>query len=383
LDSPTRDAVVICPAGDNPWIAEHRLLGLTVDDRLLRTLERAGVQRIVFLGDGPRPVSAGSSITFVDRPATDADTFLLLAADTVLDPRFVDEEATIPAELPLRRLPSSEWDAAAAEGGEHWLARLGAGEARAGKGYALRVTDDVSARAAERALMLSLYKDQDGVISRHLNRKISTFISRRLARTSVRPNHVTAVVFLVGVCSGPLAYLGTYLGFAAGAFCYWFSAVLDGCDGELARLKYLGSPLGAWLDTVVDDLVCFSYVVGMYLALARGADHPGWLWLGAGGVAFYLLTILPRYYIMAARLGSGDYQKLAKKARPASGSAIARLALAIRDVIFRTDFLPFYALVTAAVGFVPAFAVPFALGSAASAVDTLITLATYRPQSRK
>jgi len=231
---------------------------------------------------------------------------------------------------------------------------------------------------AEDVLLASLVKPTDGVISRNLNRKISMFFSRRLARRDVSPNHVTLVVFLLGIASGPLAYRGTYEGFVVGGFCYWFSAVLDGTDGELARLKYLGSALGAWLDTITDDVVCLSYVVGVYLALARDVDQPHYKWFGIVGTTFFLATVLPRYYLMARESGSGDYQKMAADVRPEDRGLLSRIALTLRDVVFRTDFLPFYAFMTAIFGVVPAFALPFAVGAVASSVDTLMSFLAYR-----
>jgi phosphatidylglycerophosphate synthase len=240
-----------------------------------------------------------------------------------------------------------------------------------------RVAGPEDLREAETILLRALVKAADGVISRHVNRKISLFLSRRLSRTGVLPNHVTAVVFLVGAASGPLAFfVGGYAGFALGALCYYLSAILDGCDGEISRLKYQGSPLGAWLDTVVDDTVCLSYLLGIYPRLALDAGGAFWWWVGGFGVLFYLLTVLPRYWIMATRLKSGDFQKLAAKRKPEAKelTAFGRAVQAVRNVIFRTDFLPFYAFVTAAVCFVPAFALPFAVGSIASAVDTAMTI---------
>ena len=116
-----------------------------------------------------------------------------------------------------------------------------------GAGYQVlsSATDRV---AAEDLLMGSLVKDADGIISRNINRKISCFISRRLAGTSIHPNQVTAIVGLIGFAAFPFAMQGTWQGFALGGLCYYVSAILDGVDGELSRLKHLGSPLGAWLE---------------------------------------------------------------------------------------------------------------------------------------
>jgi phosphatidylglycerophosphate synthase len=240
----------------------------------------------------------------------------------------------------------------------------------------VRTGDDLP--PAETLLLRALVKPADGVVSRRLNRRISTSITRRLVRLPLEPNHVTAVVFAIGVLSGPFAGAGTYLGFALGGFCYWFSAVLDGCDGEISRLKYLGSPLGAWLDTVVDDLVGLSWLLGMYWGLHRGAAHPWWLWIGAGAIGCFLLTIGPRYWLFATRVGAGDHQQLAARTRPRDSGLVARVGLFFRDVVFRTDFLPFAGMVTAACGVVQVFAAAFAAGSIAGVIDTVVTLVRVR-----
>ena len=273
--------------------------------------------------------------------------------------------------LPLENEPAGDGVVAA-------LGGPGTVETRAMDGRWRRVAGDGDVRDAESLLLRGLVKPADGIVSRNINRRISTSLSRHLARRTVRPNHVTAVVCAIGVCAGPLAWLGTYAGFALGGLCYYVSAILDGCDGELARLKHLGSPLGAWLDTVVDDLVGLSWLVGMYLGLARGPSPLAWWVMGGVAVPAYLLTVLPRYYLFATGLGAGDLQKLAAASRSADPRGFARVVWAVRDVVFRTDFLPFAAFVTAAVGLVPVFAVPYAAGSVAAFADTVGTVARFR-----
>jgi phosphatidylglycerophosphate synthase len=377
-----RLALVICPGEEEGENIRRELLGLSVGERLLLALERAGVTHVAFTGGAARPQSTRSALQVIrpDAPPESVSEFYLLPADLVFDPRLLAPSADLAETLPIKRLPIAGWREAASNPDQALLS-LGTGAADAGQGVAIRVTDGQAARAAEQSLVRLLHKPTDGLISRHLNRKISTFISRRLARFDITPNQITVGVFLVGVMAGPFAFQGTWAGFAIGGLCYWLSAVLDGCDGEIARLKYRSSPLGAWLDTVVDDIACLSYITGLYIGLSRGAGGALWLYIGAAAVLFFLLTVLPRYYIMAKRSGSGDYQKLAKATRPGEKSGISRLLLKLRDVVFRTDFLPFSGMVTAVVGYPEVFAVPFALGAVASSVDTIWTLARYNPKS--
>ncbi len=51
------------------------------------------------------------------------------------------------------------------------------------------------------------------------------------------------------------------------------ASVIDGCDGEVARLKHLSSPRGAWLDTVLDRYA--DMAVALAITLAFAAAHPG------------------------------------------------------------------------------------------------------------
>ena len=60
--------------------------------------------------------------------------------------------------------------------------------------------DDLLTRdEAERRLFVSLTKESDGFVSKHINRHISKMISRRLMKTDVSPNHVTAAALMIGL----------------------------------------------------------------------------------------------------------------------------------------------------------------------------------------
>ncbi len=369
--------LIICGDDYHKFSTDHSLLGLTIGQRLFYSLRAGGITNIAFIGPGKRPrVERGGLKTMdVEELRSTGENFIAVPSDLVFNPVLLSNPDAIPKNYPIRYFNCGEWNKVA-DLSDGWPNGWQNGTDR---NFAIRVIDRESAILAERALLRSLGKRADGVISRNINRKISTTISRHLAPYPIRPNHITTAVFLIGIISGPLAWQGTYSGFAGGAFCYWLSAVLDGCDGEISRLKYQGSALGAWLDTIVDDLVCLSYVTGMYMALARNAESSFWSWCGGFALIFYLITLLPRYYIMAYRLGSGDYQKIAEKLRSTKDAKLSKFIQGCRDVIFRCDFLPFYAMSTAFIGFVPAFALPFAVGTIITAIDTMVTLFTYSP----
>jgi phosphatidylglycerophosphate synthase len=52
--------------------------------------------------------------------------------------------------------------------------------------------------------------------------------------------------------------------------------VLDGCDGELARVRFQQSAIGEWLDTLVDDGLNLALVAALGIGVSRfrGAAWP-------------------------------------------------------------------------------------------------------------
>ena len=242
--------------------------------------------------------------------------------------------------------------------------------------YAVRSARDI--RRVEDFLLATLVKKADGVVSRSINRKISLSITRRLMRTVVTPNQIAALVLLIDIFSGHVIGLGGgYGGIAMGGQLYYAAAVLDGCDGELSRLRFQGTPYGAWLDTVVDDTVGLSYVAGPYYYLSNQAAV--WGWVGCTAIFFYLLTLALRYYVMAFFLGSGDYQKLSGlKPRSTSAGVFSRAVRMLEDTVCRTDFIPFAAFVTALPHCSEVFAGLFMLGCIGSAFDSIVTFLSMR-----
>jgi CDP-L-myo-inositol myo-inositolphosphotransferase len=47
-------------------------------------------------------------------------------------------------------------------------------------------------------------------------------------------------------------FLGGYINLAIGAIMTQISSIVDGCDGEIARLKFAATDFGGWFDAVLD-----------------------------------------------------------------------------------------------------------------------------------
>jgi len=113
--------------------------------------------------------------------------------------------------------------------------------------------DDASAvERAERAMLASLPKLGDGPVSRHLNRPLSTRITRHLVKLDFTPNQISFFCFALCLFAAGLFALGGALTLAIGGVLAQAASILDGCDGEVARLRLEESDFGGWFDAVLD-----------------------------------------------------------------------------------------------------------------------------------
>ena len=114
------------------------------------------------------------------------------------------------------------------------------------------VDDEKTFQKAERCLIDKLKKPSDGPISRYLNRPLSTKITEYLIKTDITPNQISVFSFILSLISSTLFFLGSYITLLAGGVLAQISSIIDGCDGEVARLKYTESDFGGWFDAVLD-----------------------------------------------------------------------------------------------------------------------------------
>jgi phosphatidylglycerophosphate synthase len=131
-----------------------------------------------------------------------------------------------------------------------------------------------SRRAAEDALFTTLGRSGDGWFTRVFDRRLSRALTRRLLPLGVSPNAVTLVSISIGITGGLCFALGTPAAATVGALLFLASTIIDGCDGELARLTFRESRLGARLDLVGDNVVHVFLFGGIALGLYRRSHDP-------------------------------------------------------------------------------------------------------------
>jgi phosphatidylglycerophosphate synthase len=241
--------------------------GLPVVLRQVLTLQDAGIEKIDSVHN-PGPA-------------------LVARAGCVWHPALIKRLARLPTE-PSRVLVVGAGDAATYVCDEqHVAAVIAAMEAdkdvplertnvalRPGE-FAVCPRTDAERREATRLLLRSLEKPSDGIVSRHLHRPVSRTVTRWLLPTSITPNAMTLVAALFGLAALPFAFRGGYWSVLIGAALFETQNILDGCDGEIARLKYLRSRGGEWLDQVLDDLLNIAFLTAVGVALSASY---GWVW---------------------------------------------------------------------------------------------------------
>jgi len=220
-------------------------------------------------------------------------------------------------------------------------------------------------KKARRLVFLSLIKPGDGWCSKHLNRPISLSFSRILVNYPVHPNVVTLFTLVVGVLAGVFAGFGTLWGFALGGVLYQMGSILDGVDGEIARVKFLGSRMGQWMDTVCDDLSNLVYLLGVTVGTFRFLGSESLLWWGIVACSLDVLVVAVLYWQLIFRLKVGtllDFEwdvqkkenqdKLLSRLVAAVGALVRRDFYAVLFMVFALVGKPWYALYGTAVGLV-------------------------------
>jgi phosphatidylglycerophosphate synthase len=130
------------------------------------------------------------------------------------------------------------------------------------------VTSPESAAAAERFLIAGSGKVLDGIHT-SFNRRLCRPFVRLLSHTSITPNEVTFMGVVVSVLAGVAFAQGTYIQSVVGALIFFVAGLFDEMDGMLARVKFLESPRGTWLEGFADGLSYLLLFAAITVGLSR------------------------------------------------------------------------------------------------------------------
>jgi len=150
-------------------------------------------------------------------------------------------------------------------------------------------------------------RKEDGPIAKILNRKISSFLTPLLVRFS--PNFISFLSFLLSVISGFFFVMGERIFNLFGGILVQLSSIIDGCDGEVARLKFQESQVGAVFDSVLDRYADAIIILGIGAQLLK--ENFSWS-------VFFLIFLALLGSIMPAYLGGYSRYHLGIKKIPKS-----------------------------------------------------------------
>ena len=172
---------------------------------------------------------------------------------------------------------------------------------------------------AERRLMRDQgRKTRDGPVARHLNRPVSRWLSRYLVRTTVTPNQISMLSWMLSCVAAGLMALSGYPALAAGGALAQLASIIDGCDGEIARLKYSQSEFGGWFDAVLDRYADAVLLFGlMWHEFAATGTNLSVVLGFAAIVGSFLNSYTADKYdgLMAQRLQGASYFRLGRDVR--------------------------------------------------------------------
>lgn len=142
--------------------------------------------------------------------------------------------------------------------------------------------DDPPALAKGEKALIEQYgeKRNDGPVSRYINRPLSIRLSRHLSRFPVTPNQISFISFVGSLLAAGLFTVGTYPSLLIGGILAQVASIIDGCDGEIARLKFMKTDYGGWFDAVLDRYADAFLLLGLTGYVYGHGSNPLDLWVG-------------------------------------------------------------------------------------------------------
>ena len=129
----------------------------------------------------------------------------------------------------------------------------------------------------------------DGYVSHYLNRRISRPIARALSHTPATPNQVSLLSLVIAAGAFTAFMMGYPI---VGGLLAQTCSFVDGVDGDLARLTGQSSPIGAFLDAVIDRYSDGFILLGL---TAWTVDVTGDAWVWIAGFAALVGTFSVTY----------------------------------------------------------------------------------------
>ncbi|MFQ5601953.1 MAG: NTP transferase domain-containing protein [bacterium] len=128
-------------------------------------------------------------------------------------------------------------------------------------------------RHAEKILLHSTRSKSDGIIAKSINRKISNHITKWLIRTPITPNQISIFNLLFTIFIAYLVSFGEVVTTIVAGILFQLVSILDGCDGEVAKIKLKNSNSGALVDTITDQMSYIAFIIGVTVGAYNASQN--------------------------------------------------------------------------------------------------------------
>ena len=154
-------------------------------------------------------------------------------------------------------------------------------------------------KEAEKLIKEQVIKGEDGPIARRINRRISLEITKRvISKPWATPNLFTFISLGLGIKSALFFALGAP---GLGGLIAQITSIVDGCDGEIARIKRMRSDFGKALDSITDRYADCAICLGMAVYCGLSWSTLLALFLAATGVILFSYT----WHLTKVRIKAG------------------------------------------------------------------------------
>jgi len=220
------------------------------------------------------------------------------------------------------------------------------------------VTRFTKKRYATKFLTENIRRSTPQWIARNINKRISLPTSVLLAKMRVSPNTITVFNMLVGMGASIGAAGRTYVGLLIGAILFQAASIIDGCDGEVAKLTHKCTKFGQYIDSISDNFALAGFFTGLMIHVYRVNNHTPWafIWgalllLGLVLIFTFMIRFLKRN-TDSASLVTFDKEYLQKL--PKTYPKFILLFIKYGKYFLKKDFFSFLILVLAIIGILPA-----------------------------
>jgi len=152
-----------------------------------------------------------------------------------------------------------------------------------------------------------------GYVARYINKRISIPISIVLSKMRINPNLISMFNIFAGMSASIGAASRTYRGLLIGATLFQIASILDGCDGEVAKLTYRTSKFGQYIDTISDNLSLLGFFTGLMIHVYRVNNHTPWAFVLGGALLVGIAVLLSIMAYFLRGTGSASLVTFEKK----------------------------------------------------------------------